>query len=61
MGNDSNIIVDNVSPEPLPVYPPISDIVSRELILNAEFSLLIWPSHISGELIPAPGSIWSSN
>ena len=61
MGNNSNVILDNVYPKPLPVYPPISDIAASEFILNAEVSVQIWPSHISGELIPAPGSTWNSN
>lgn len=42
--------------KPLPVYPPISNVVAREFILNAEVSLQTWPSHISGKIISATGS-----
>lgn len=57
MGNDSNVILDNVFfHKPLPVYPPIYDVVAREFILNTEASLQTWLSHISGKLISALGS-----
>lgn len=60
-GEQQQYNFENVCPKPLPGYPTISDTVAREFILNAGVSLQIWPPHISGKLIPAAGSTWSSN